>query len=191
MHPIIHTPAFILKSLESGEANRRVWLFTRDYGLIVATVQGVRKPAAKLRSHLLDYTFVNVDLVKGREIWRLVSASVEINPFIGSYDELSARTYIRALALTDRLCVEEGVHDELFTHLFETLFLVGTTQEDSKFFDAVVLWKILVLLGYIDVSEELQGLFTAPLKMTVTTAQGVATKQLVIDVTNAIKRTHL
>lgn len=190
MHPIIHTPAFILKSLESGEANRRVWLFTRDYGLIVATVQGVRKPAAKLRSHLLDYTLVNVDLVKGRDVWRLVSASVENNPFINSYDELSARTYIRALSLVERLCIEEGVHEELFEHLVSVLSFVGKTQTDNKLFDAVVLWKILVLLGYIDVPEEQHPLYSISLG-DISTIPGTVTKALVIDVTNAIKRTHL
>lgn len=190
MHPIIHTPAFILKSLESGEANRRVWLFTKDYGLIVAAVQGVRKPAAKLRSHLLDYTLVNVDLVKGRDVWRLVSASVEMNPFVSSYDELSARTYIRALSLVERLCIEEGVQEELFEHLLATISFVGVAQADSKLFDAVVLWKILVLLGYIDVPEEQQSLFQITLS-DIATISGTITRQLVIDVTNAIKRTHL
>ena len=190
MHPIHHTSAFVLKSIESGEANKRVWLFTKEFGLIVATVQGVRKSGAKLRSHLLDYTLITADLVNGRDVWRLVSAQVVTNPFVGEYDKLRARSYIRALGLVVRFCIEEGVEPELFTHLEETMNTLTSPSNNPNFFDTIVLWKILVILGYLGLTDDLQDLFTRPLASAVDLPDNIA-KRLIRDVTDAIKRTHL
>ncbi len=196
MHPIHHTEAFVLKSIESGEANKRVWLFTKEYGLIVATVQGVRKPGAKLRAHITDYCFINADIVKGRDVWRLVSAQIQENPFVGDYDKLRARSYIRALSLVQRFCIEEGVEPEVFDHLFAVMKTLTTISDgaglpaQAGFFDTVVLWKILVQLGYLELSSDLEELFHKPLLEAVDLPESVS-KRLIKDVTDAIHRTHL
>lgn len=196
MHPIHHTEAFVLKSLESGEANKRVWLFTREYGLIVATVQGVRKSGAKLRSHIIDYTFINADIVKGRDVWRLVNAQVVKNPFVGEYDKLRARSYIRALSLVERFCIEEGPEPKLFEHLFAVMNTLSLPSNNPSlpaqagFFDTIVLWKILVLLGYLELTSDLEELFSADLHNVIDLPQSVSGR-LIKDVTDAIKRTHL
>jgi len=190
MHPIIHTDAFVLRSIESGEANKRVWLFTREFGLIVATVQGVRKAGAKLRSHITDYCYIHADIIKGRDVWRLVSAQIQENPFVGEYDKLRARSYIRALSLVQRFCIEEGVEPELFDHLHAVMKTLTIPSTNAPFFDTVVLWKILVLLGYLDLTEDLQALFTIDLSEIVDLPESVA-KRLIKDVTDAINRTQL
>ena len=189
MHPIIHTEAFVLKSIESGEANKRVWLFTREHGLIVATVQGVRKSGAKLRSHIIDYTYINADLVKGRDVWRLVSAQVISNPFVGLYDKMRARSFVRALSLVERFCIEEGAEPEIFEHLLETMKTLNINSDNDKLFDAVVLWKILVMLGYLELAEEFKDLFEKDI-LEISPKEDTV-KRLVKDVSDAINRTHL
>jgi DNA repair protein RecO len=190
MHPIIHTDAFVLKSVESGEANKRVWLFTLEYGLIVATVQGVRKPAAKLRSHITDYCYIHADLIKGREVWRLVSAQIKTNPFVRQYDKLRARSYIRALSLVQRFCIEEGIETSLFKHLYETMQTLSVESNNPNFFDTIVLWKILVLLGYLELPSEFEILFNTDLVENIDLTESIA-KRLIKDVSDAINRTHL
>jgi DNA repair protein RecO len=190
MHTIHHCEAFIVKSAESGEANKRVWLFTKEFGLVMASVQGVRKPGAKLRSHLTDYTLVDVDIVKGRDVWRLVNAKVKTNPFVAGYDELRARSYIRALGLIARFCVEEGEEPELFGHLETVLKTLKIKSENPQFFDAIVLWKILILLGYLEITEDLQNLFFTPLLEIIDPPESIL-KKIIKDVTDAINRTHL
>lgn len=172
------------------ETNMQVWLFTKELGVVVATVQGVRKPTAKLRSHLIEYTLVAADLVKGRGVWRLVSASVLQNPFGKKYDALSARSYIRALSLVLRLCTEEGGEPELFEHLQEVLTQVVYPQANQKLFDAVILWKELVILGYIALDRENDHLFRAPLS-TLEIVAPVDIKAIIKVVENAIKESHL
>jgi hypothetical protein len=61
---------------------------------------------------------------------------------------------------------------------------------NAPFFDTVVLWKILVLLGYLELTEDLQELFTIDLSEIVDLPDSVA-KRLIKDVTDAIHRTQL
>jgi recombinational DNA repair protein (RecF pathway) len=190
MHPIIHTEAFVLKSIESGEANKRVWFFTREFGVVVATVQGVRKPSAKLKGHIVDYTLINADILKGREVWRLVSAQVEHNPFVGNYDELRARSFVRALGLVQRFCIEEGPEPELFDHLVTVMQTLAMPSINAPFFDTIVLWKILILLGYLELTSDLEILFNTPLLDIVDPPESIV-KRLIKEVTDAINRTHL
>ena len=73
-HHIYHTQGFILSSRNVGEANRVLTVFTRELGLIRAVVQGVRLGKSKLKFALQDFSFANIDFVKGREVWRITSA---------------------------------------------------------------------------------------------------------------------
>lgn len=190
MHTIHHCKAFILKSTDSGEANKMIWLFTKDFGLVVAKVQGVKKDGAKLRAHLLDYTLVDVDLVKGRDVWRLISAKVDVNPFSGKYDAKRARSYIRALGLVNRFCIEEGEEPELFDHLEKVLQTLKVPSKNDQFFDAIVLWKVLVILGYLEVEESMKELFSQNL-LDISDSPKSILKKIIKDVTDAINRTHL
>src|SRR3990167_1069534 len=75
MHHIYHTEGIILGSKNFGEAGRYYSIFTRDLGMIHASAQGVRKMSSKLRFILQDFAYVKVDLVQGKDFWRVTSAS--------------------------------------------------------------------------------------------------------------------
>src|SRR3989338_3781658 len=75
MHHIYHTEGVILGSRNSGEAGKYYYIFTRDLGMIYATAQGVRKMSSRLRFILQDFAYLKIDLVAGRDFWRITSAS--------------------------------------------------------------------------------------------------------------------
>src|SRR5271166_5034460 len=75
MHHIYHTEGLILGSKNFGETGKCYFIFTRDLGMIYASAQGVRKMSSKLRFVLQDFAYVKIDLVQGRDFWRLTSAS--------------------------------------------------------------------------------------------------------------------
>ena len=75
MHHMYHTEGIILGSRNYDEAGKYYSIFTRDLGMIQASAQGVRKMSSKLRFILQDYSYVKVDLVKGKDFWRVTSAS--------------------------------------------------------------------------------------------------------------------
>ena len=191
MHSIHHTEAVVLKSTIHGEANKRLWLFTREFGLVVASMQGVRKPGAKLASHSSDYSIIRVDLVKGREVWRLISAKVVKNPLEERMRESMARAYVRTLSALARFLVDEGVHEELYEHVLVSAEMLQEGGYDAKLFDALSLWRVFAHLGYIAVVEADELLFTLPLReayASVTTAQHV---RLMESVKTAIEQSHL
>ena len=75
MYHIHHTEGIILGSKNFGEAGRYYFIFTRDLGMIYASAQGVRKMSSKLRYILQDFSYIKIDLVKGKDFWRVASAS--------------------------------------------------------------------------------------------------------------------
>ncbi len=75
MHHIYHTEGIILGSKAYGEAGKCYYIFTKDLGMIFASAQGVRKISSKLRYVLQDFSYIKLDLVRGKDFWRLTSAS--------------------------------------------------------------------------------------------------------------------
>ncbi len=132
------TEGFILSSAPIGEANRIYHIFTREFGVIIATAQGVRLNKSKLRPHLLDYGFSSVSLVKGKEFWRITSAS--------GISRSNNKIYIQILAVIKRLLQGEGEHEALFDYLKEELFKENLDETN-------LMIQILAELGYIDKKE--------------------------------------
>lgn len=190
MHVIHHTEAIVVRSEPSGEANKRVWLFTKEFGLIVAIMQGVRKPAAKLQGQVIDYSVIKADLIKGKSTWRLVSAVNMAIPLQGSERTPLARVYVRTVSFLERFLVGEGVHEELFGHILELGEMVNGAY-DARVLDALSLWKVLVLLGYVAVEEEEQQLFDLLLKDAVSLVDEGGVKRLIKHATDAIVSSHL
>src|SRR3989344_4669221 len=75
MHHIYHTEGIILGSKNFGESGRYYSIFTRNLGMVYASAQGVRKMSSKLRFILQDFACVKIDLVQGKDFWRVPSAS--------------------------------------------------------------------------------------------------------------------
>ena len=75
MHHLHHTEAYVLGSSPKGEDSKLLRLYTRELGLVYAHAQGVRKLSSKLRFTLQDFSLATVDLVRGREIWRVTTAT--------------------------------------------------------------------------------------------------------------------
>lgn len=149
------TEGFILSSAPIGEANRLYHIFTREFGVIIATAQGVRLNVSKLRPHLLDFSFSSVSLVKGKEFWRITSAS--------GIKKSTDKTYVQILTIIKRLLQGEGEHESLFDYLKEELFKENLDETH-------LMIRILLELGYIDKKEitdnkkELIGLINKGLK---------------------------
>jgi DNA repair protein RecO len=191
MHTVHHTEAVIIKTAPSGEANVRVWLFTREFGLVMAMVQGVRKPGAKLQSHIIDYALISSDLVKGKDVWRLISANVINNPSQGKMRDPLLRAYVRTLAMLVRFLAGEGAHEDIFMHIKECMQTVKKGGYDAKVFDALSLWKIVTLLGYIAPSEEDKKLLTMPFEEAIMQVNEATRARFVTEVQYAMSESHL
>jgi hypothetical protein len=191
MHTIHHTKAVILRSQSTRESDKMYWLFTEDFGLVVAVATGVRKAGSKLAGQLVDYSFVESDLVKGRDVWRLISATSICAPLAGQTQNPLARAYVRILGAVDRFVIDEGVHGDIFATLREAGDMVGGAYTDAKRFDTLVIWRILVSLGYIGVDLLDQQLYATPLLGALASLDDAQTKAMIERVNMTIKETHL
>ena len=191
MHTIHHTEAIVVRSEPSGEANKRVWLFTKEFGLVIAMVQGVRKPLAKLQGHITDYSVIAADLIKGKNTWRLISAKSMEVPLRAKERSSLARAYVRSVAFMERFLVGEGTHEELFNHIISVGKMVQQGEYEARAVDALSLWKILVLLGYIAVEDDEEIFFTTPFDQAVVLVNDTVIKKLIKNATTAITNSHL
>lgn len=191
MHQIYHTEAVVLKSSSHGEANKRVWLFTKELGVVVATVQGVRKSGAKLASHIVDYAKVYVDLVQGKDVWRLISARSIDTPIYGKERTSLARAYVRTLAAVERFLVGEGADTVLYEHVQACIMVLKEKNFDAKFFDTLSLWKMLVYLGYIAPAMEDEDVAKISLIEAYPYMNEVRHKRFLQSVKIAIEQSHL
>ncbi len=189
MHTIYHTEAVILKSQPQGESNKLYWLFTEELGLVRAVATGVRKGGAKLKGQLRDYGLVAVDLVRGKDVWRLTSARLILDPIERTTD--LARPYVRTLASLERFLGDEGSHPELFAHIRECAEYVSTGAASAKVFDTLAICKTLAHLGYIALDESMTQYMTLSLAEALEQIDEATVKRLIALSNEAIKETHL
>lgn len=155
-HHIHHTHGFILGSRNTGEANKVLSIYTRQMGLIRATVQGIRLHKSKLRFSLQDFYYAKIDLVRGKDIWRVTSAT-NINSFPFARGEKESLLLIaRVSKLLERLCGGEESNEKIFDDFIQALYLLDDENLRSEQREAIELHLVLRImnaLGYIGDSK--------------------------------------
>jgi len=205
-HHIYQTRAFVIDSRDTGEANKMLTLFTPDLGLITAAVQGVRVMKSKLRPSIQDLSFSKVSLVRGKEIWRLVSADKLISLYDRRIPLGVRRMMARTLAFLQRMSPGESRHDELFGMLsklysfsFEQKeFFGGMQQSTEESVERVSVTgllaelRILDALGYGSDHPELKELSSASEWTQEVILQAVMQRELVErHIRQALESSHL
>jgi len=156
MHHIYHTQGFILSSRNVGEANKIFSIYTRELGLIRGVAQGVRLHKSKLRFALQEFSCANIDLVKGRDIWRVTSAR-HISSFSQIKSDHSSLVLImRTCKLLERLSPGEIANESIFDDLIQVSYLLDDTDVRDDYREALELYLVLRImknLGYIGESK--------------------------------------
>ena len=153
MHHIYHTEAFVLGSRQSGEDSKTITLYVTGLGLVYAKAQGVRKLSSKLRYALQNFSYAKVDLVRGKEIWRITTAvPINSNTDILCFPERE-QVIARISSLVTRLVAGEEHNDEIFLLLNSLCETLRTTLLlDNKYCAKIELYyvaRILMTLGYL------------------------------------------
>lgn len=146
MHHIYTTKAFVIHSSPYGEAGRFLLLFTKDFGMIGATAQGIRLVQSKLRYHIQDYSFTNISVVRGKEVWRLTGAHE-----IGGVTRPSILN-IKIFKLLKRLLHGEEKNEKLF-NIIESLYENEIKKENYEIIECLIILRVLNSLGYISTRE--------------------------------------
>lgn len=158
-HTLYSTECIVLGSLNSGEANKYISLFTKEIGLVKAVAKSVREEKSKLRYSLQNLSFTNATLVRGREVWRITGAEEQYSlhqELKDDEDKLFVITQI--LNLLNRLVHGEEKNEYLFNTLSDGLEYLrdnNIDKETLKNFEHFVVLRILYSLGYIAKKDKL------------------------------------
>ena len=159
MHHIYTTKAIIIRSIPIGEANKYYFLLTQNLGFIRATAQGVRLDKSKLKGHLQDFCFVEISLVKGKDIWRITSVqTIEAGYFIKNTNKLIAIKNV--FNLLTRLLHGEEKNEALFASIesfYNFLLKNDLNLENIKNLETITVLRILYHLGYFKKTFELSN----------------------------------
>lgn len=194
MHHIYHTEAFILSSRNVGEANRSFTLFTRELGVVKATAQGIRLLRSKLRFSMQDYSLVKCDLVRGKHIWRIISAQN-----LHSFDELKKHkefftVVARISHLLSRLVTGEGENEALYGHLKDSFVAIENNNlsgDDLRAFETIIVLEILYHLGYVDRSPELSPYIEAECTRDLLVQAHADRKKLIETINASLRETQM
>lgn len=190
-HTIYNTEGFILKSAPFGEANKYFFILTRDFGLIKAAAQGVRHLKSKLRYNLEDFSFGQVSVVRGREIWRLTSAEKKL-----AVKETEKFLLIgRIFSLLLRLLHGEEKNEKLFNWLKEGfVFLAQKEMPENELasFECIMALRILSALGYIGELGDFNQFTASPyFTLELILAMSTLKSRAILEINKSLKETHL
>lgn len=195
MHHIYHTHALILGSRNRGEANRVFTLLTREMGLVHAVAQGVRLSKSKLRFALTDFAYAKIDLVRGRETWRVTSAT-PLTSFPALRHSLDGlRLFASISKLLRRLIRGEAeYHEAIFDDVVSAYQFLEERGDEKTHYDVVELvlvLRILKHLGYISDSE-----FAREYTQPVFDFGGIDSarfekKTIIFEINRALRESHL
>jgi DNA repair protein RecO len=166
-HASYRTEGFILGSVRSGESNKFFFVFTRDFGLLLAFAKSVREERSKLRYHLQDFSRVMVTVVRGKEIWRITGAET-LKTWYRDFAEKpdTQRFFVQLCRVLRRLVQGQERHDALFDIIDEAerfLYDHSPDTEEMKTIEFVVMLRVLSALGYVAPDATLQQILDHPL----------------------------
>lgn len=143
----IRVEAVVLRHMDWGEADRLLWLFTRELGKIRVVAKGIRKLHSRKAGHLEPFTRVGLLLARGREMM-IVTQAEAVDTFTLLRDDLLQMGYASyVVELLDRFTYEEGQNVPMYRLLADTLSRL-CTETDSALVIHYYEIKLLDLLGF-------------------------------------------
>ncbi len=194
MHHIYHTQGIVLSSKNTGEANKFLTILTRGMGLICATVQGIRYGKSKLRFALQNFSYAQIDFVRGREIWRVTSATARENFSSLVLNRETKKIAVNIISLTERLYHGEEANPEFFDAILDSLTLLKENSHPTahyKNLEIVIVLRLLYHLGYLAHTSENDIFVKSPLSPELFEEVGKVRGQMLSLINQSLRETML
>jgi DNA repair protein RecO len=193
MHHIYHTEGLILGSSNYGEAGKYYSVFTRDLGMVFASAQGVRKISSKLRFVLQDFSYAKMDFVRGKDFWRITSASKTNKLESVSQRRETLEVFSNISRLLKRLLAGEEANEVLFDDLLNGLSVLEKceTTEELRNIEVVIVLRVLHNLGYIGEMEMTDDIVKSPFEQDLVFKVSKNRNKILSEINKAIQESHL
>ncbi len=154
-HAVHTTNAVVLGSADVQDADKLLWLLTKDFGLLFASAKSVRREVSKLRYALQDLAHSDVSLVRGKGIWRVTGAQHAGAPTLNT---AQAAVFGRIATLVRRVMPTDDENEALFTIITTTRTALASEQADTDVIEHLTVARILYQLGYLSCTSVYTGL---------------------------------
>ena len=141
------TEGIVLRQTSSGEADRMLTVYTRDFGTLRLVARGLRRPNSRLAGHLEPLVHASLQLARGRGP-DIVTGADTLHGHTALRNSLEgiARGLVCA-ELVEAFAPEEQANPELFHLLLHAITMLNEGEEDR------LLWHfafhVLRLTGYM------------------------------------------
>ena len=191
MHHIYHTNSIVLDTFPTGEADMTILLFTKELGMILAVAKSVRSAKSKLRYSLQIGSVSKVDLVKGKQVWRVISATPidRINVLDTETRAVVAKAVRFVKRMVDKEKEERGIYSDLESLLFSTK--KGHSKEKLAEIELVFYLRSLFGLGYIANNTEFREILSREYSISELETLPLPRKKILDAIKNAIYESHL
>lgn len=152
MYHTYTTDGIVLQSISVGDANRRLLIFTKEFGLIYADVQSVRGHMSKLRPLIQNFSKGMFTLVRGKYGWKLINALPEGNYFYDRNTDFDRAELLgRAHALIVRFVGREDVVDDVLYDVFTRALelMMKKDKGQAEIIESLMTCRILRRLGFL------------------------------------------
>ena len=147
--PLDKVQAIVLKTINVGEADKIITLFTDSHGKIQAVVHGARKAKSKFLSSTQMFSYCEYILYKGRSLYTISQCEIK-ESFQGIIGNLYSLTYCSYLMeLVDVLIQNEEKNIELFSMLLKTMYLITDEKIDRELLIRAFELKAMSICGYM------------------------------------------
>lgn len=144
---LYRTEGIVLKSIEYGDADKIVTIYTKNHGKIQAIAKGVRKTKSKFGSSLEILTYAIFLIYKGKNI-DIISQTEILESFFAASKEIAKFAFgSNCVEVVNKITEEGEVNLGLFFLLKEVLHYLKETK-DPKLLTLSFKWQTLVILGY-------------------------------------------
>ncbi len=160
MHPVdlpfhrqrtLRLEAVVLRHSNWGEADRLIWVYSREYGKLRAVAKGVRRARSRKAGHLEPFTRINMLISRARDL-PLIDQVDTLDPYLPLREDLMRTTCAAYLIeLLDRFTYEEGPNQSLYRLITDSLSRL--CQSDN--IDLVTRYYEMRLLDYLGFRPQL------------------------------------
>ncbi|MDQ3245080.1 MAG: DNA repair protein RecO [bacterium] len=193
MHHIYHTEGIILESRNYGEAGKCYYVFTRSLGLIFCSATGVRKIESKLRFVLQDYSYIKLDLVKGKDFWRVTSCGKtnELEEIKNKKENL--KVLVQIARLLKRLLAGEDPNEILFLDVLKGVKILEKIDDRSELLniEVILVLRILNNLGYVGEHNTTIDLVSSPFEPEILLEVAQNKNSILRQINKALRETQL
>lgn len=145
---LINVQGVVLKSINLGETDKIITVFTDKLGKIDVVAHGTRKPKSPLASSTLPFCYSKFSLYKGKNLYTLSQSQIieSFQKIIMDLDKLSIGSYF--VEMVDLLNEKEAKNVYILGLLLKSLYLISESEIDLDILKLTFEFKIISLVGY-------------------------------------------